>query len=149
MNPGILIFTRFPSGSSVLTSLGPSLRSMLVHIDEYIKTYHRPEEGKPELPYFYNERANIGLLAGGIWRSEPCNLVFRRMVVPSSWKRYLPPRSPTPKVFSRLSLWYQPSPPRQSGRGAFESSGQSLDYHLYNQAYNNAQASRPRLPTSP
>ncbi len=76
MNPGILNFSRFPNGSSVLTSLEPSLRSMLAHVDEYIKTYHRPEEGKPELPYFYNERANIGLLAGGVWRSEPGNLVF-------------------------------------------------------------------------
>ena len=82
MNPGKLQISRFPTGSTILTQIEPSLRAMLEHIDEYIKTYHRPEVGKPELPYFFNERANIGLLAGGVWRSDPANLVLEEYGAP-------------------------------------------------------------------
>ncbi len=82
MSPGQLSFSRFPASSSALSSLEPSLHAMLGHIDEYIKTYHRPEQGKSELPYYFNERANIGLLAGGIWRSDPGNLVLEEYGAP-------------------------------------------------------------------
>jgi hypothetical protein len=82
MNPGQVTFTRFPTTSTVLVTLEPSLHAMLGHIDEYIKTYHRPELGKSELPYYFNERANIGLLAGGIWRGDPGNLVLEEYGAP-------------------------------------------------------------------
>jgi hypothetical protein len=49
---------------------------MVKNINRYIADYHRPAQSSADLPFFYNERASVGCLAGGVWRSNPANLVL-------------------------------------------------------------------------
>lgn len=39
---------------------------------EYAHSYSNYEKGTYNLAYFYNERANISILSGAIWRQREC-----------------------------------------------------------------------------
>jgi hypothetical protein len=60
----------YPSSDSRLAFLKPVIASMFRIIDRYIHLQ------RPDRPYFYNERATVSILAGGLWQSHPDNLVL-------------------------------------------------------------------------
>lgn len=60
--------------------LEPSLHRMFDIVDAYLKEFDSEES--PDRPYFYNERATLSLLAGGIWQSYRSNLVLEEYCSP-------------------------------------------------------------------
>lgn len=60
----------YPANGTRLTFLKPAVKRMFWIMDRYM------EVCKPDRPFFYNERATVSILAGGIWQSNPKNLVL-------------------------------------------------------------------------
>jgi hypothetical protein len=67
-------FKHYPTGHYTLDFLEGTIRSMFAIMDRYLAGYNRPDEA--DRPYFYNERATLSILAGGVWQSSSENLVL-------------------------------------------------------------------------
>ena len=69
----------YPGNSNRLSEndflTGPILKFAEI-IKSYTQNYATGVEEKFDVPYFYNERATLSVLAGGIWRADPDNLVI-------------------------------------------------------------------------
>ena len=64
----------YPTNSSTLCFLKEALDGTFAIMGQYLKQFNEPD--KQDRPYFYDERATLSMLAGGIWRSNPDNLVL-------------------------------------------------------------------------
>jgi hypothetical protein len=64
----------YPDNSQRLAFLLDPLKIMFSIMDHYIAKFERV--GEMDRPYFYNERAALGLFAGALWRCNPSNLVL-------------------------------------------------------------------------
>src|SRR5229473_2758087 len=70
----------FPKKGKGLVFLSPSVHAMFTIVNDYLTQYDSEE--LPDRPYFYNERATLSLLAGGIWKSDQSNLVLEEYCSP-------------------------------------------------------------------
>jgi hypothetical protein len=68
---------QYPESSDTLHFLHGSLEKMFVVVDRYVNRFLR--DGYTEVPYKYNERATLSLLAGGIWLGGESNLVLEEV----------------------------------------------------------------------
>jgi hypothetical protein len=66
-----------------LTFLSRTMETMFSLIDAYVD-FHSGE-GLIDVPYHYNERATLSILAGALWRSDPANLVLEEYRTDKSW----------------------------------------------------------------
>jgi hypothetical protein len=79
MNMSNVRFEYFPQNRPTLAFLEPTLRSMSQAMDRYVEfvmSLH-PEQ---DTPYMYCERATLSQFAGGVWLSDPDNLVLEEYV---------------------------------------------------------------------
>jgi hypothetical protein len=61
--------------NSDIAFLSPIISEFSLILDQYIQDYPK------DIPYSYNERATLSILAGAIWRSSNKNIVFEEYVV--------------------------------------------------------------------
>src|SRR5262249_37726814 len=87
----------YPKTSSSLVFLEPALRTMFSIMDDYLNRFNRP--GEPDRPYFYNERATLSVFAGGIWRSDPKNLVLEEHIAQK--------QGPAGTYKGRFDIWFE------------------------------------------
>jgi hypothetical protein len=75
----------FPKRDNKLGFLCPCIETMFATIDAYID-YHCQTD-QLDVPYGYNERATLSILAGAIWRNHPSNLVLEEFSMEKSWSK--------------------------------------------------------------
>jgi hypothetical protein len=66
--------TFYPTGKNKLDFLSVPIEKMFTIMDRFVED--NKAIGRVDVPYHYNERATLSLLAGAIWRSDENNFVF-------------------------------------------------------------------------
>jgi hypothetical protein len=94
----------YPECDNALSFLSGPMKEMFAIMDRYVDDHK--SDGYVDMPYHYNERATLSILAGAIWRSDANNLVLEEFGTQKKWSEG--------EYRGRRDIWF-----RASGRRCF------------------------------